>query len=119
MWTVGLTVEIKLRFQISLAQCSRCVRIALLTSCMLNLLGEQQRKLEEKRQQTQLETQRQQEVCKWLAIRLSSIIIDCHMIMIDYFSLGVPDSWPILFSQFIVTALVMFFPVKSHVYPSI
>lgn len=45
-------------------------RIALffLTSRMLNLLGEQQRKLEEKRQQTQLETQRQQEVCKWLAI---------------------------------------------------
>lgn len=40
------------------------IALSNLTSCMVNLLGEQQRKLEEKRQQTQLETQRQQEVCK-------------------------------------------------------
>ena len=33
-------------------------------SSMFNLIGEQQRKLEEKRQQTQLEQQRQQEVCR-------------------------------------------------------
>ena len=44
---------------------SNSTELFLLFECFIYYknVGEQQRKLEEKRQQTQLETQRQQEVC--------------------------------------------------------